>query len=131
MIKKWEADGQRFIDTTGLTDEGQLFDPMGLVGLLLILVAMRSEAQVISDEDRKKIAEIADITVPKTALWAKDGFLPTPWVNAEAAKELFDRTTAYVDSITWTMSACILIRYAAHNKLAFSPPTPVKPPTPN
>ena len=114
-----------FSDEDYLKTEGILSESIGLTGLLLLLVAfnkkqnINSEGKsiiVITEQDKADINDITEKSVLKIKEWkANQGYSAEPIVPHNKTKKIVGfETDGYIETITWVLSLCVLIRYASH-----------------
>lgn len=120
LFKEWEIN-QYFTDYNNFfgTEKGLLSEAMGLTGTMLMLVAFHGEESIFpggaEDPQLQKI-----ITSSLNYIYddiQKDGYTVAPLRSAEDTKALFNQNCSYTDTLTWVLSASVLMIYAIREKI--------------
>jgi len=113
LIGKWN-ESKAFVDMDSMDSPGLVSEAVGLTSLLLLLLAFNEDENVISEEDRREIANLHKESLNKIYERVTNyGYTADPLVDCDStdAVALFCGNNAgYVDTLTWVLSVSILSR---------------------
>lgn len=122
LMESWLKNDKHFPYSSEKKEAGLMSDLIGATSVLLMLIAFRRESQVISKNDRTRMADFVNCTFPELLKTIeKNGFVAAPLVAVEDTKTIFNEETGYTDTVSWALSASLLARYAEfHNIIKIS-----------